>query len=128
MGNHGGLRLADRERHTVTALPPWANSRVARALLDAIVADPPETYARKGNAFGPADARFSASSDSGKLFCRLRRIYREWLEVQLRALDTRFRVTGKWDADGARALQRTEDAEALVRRLIGEAGDKREAA
>jgi hypothetical protein len=70
---------------------------------------------------GPADEKFSASGDSGKLFCRLRRIYRDWFERQLHALDAQFAVVGVWDEDAAKALHRTEDAEGLVRRLLSEA-------
>jgi hypothetical protein len=102
-------------------LPTWARTPAARPLLDAIIANPPESYSRKANIFGPADEKFSATTDSGKLFYRLRRIYRDWFELRLHALDAQFSVVGVWDEEAAKALHRTEDAEALVRRLLSEA-------
>jgi hypothetical protein len=102
-------------------LPTWARTPAARPLLDPIIANPPESYSRKANIFGPADEKFSAKGDNGKLFYRLRRIYRDWFERQLHALDAQFAVVGVWDEDAAKDLHRTEDAEALVRRLLSEA-------
>jgi hypothetical protein len=105
----------------VSPLPTWASTSAARALLDAIMANPPESYSRRASIMGPADEKFSASGDNGKLFYRLRRIYRDWFERQLHALDAQFAVVGVWDEEVAKDLHRTEDAEALVRRLLSEA-------
>jgi hypothetical protein len=108
--------------------PAWAQSKAARELISAIIANPPETYGRKKNIFLPADERFSASTPSGKLFCRLRRLHREGHERQLRALDVQFHVSGVWDDQASRELHGVEDAQALIVRLLSERGEERRAA
>jgi hypothetical protein len=113
---------------TPAHLPAWANNAAAKALIDAILQSPPATYVRKENIFGPADERFSASTPSGKLFCRLRRLHREWHERQLRALDVQFHVSGIWSDQASRELHGVEDAQALIVRLLSERGEERRAA
>jgi hypothetical protein len=108
--------------------PAWAQSKAARELITAILQSPPATYVRKENIFGPAEERFSASTPSGKLFCRLRRLHRDWHERQLRALDVQFHVSGVWDDQASRELHGVEDAQALIVRLLSERGAGEESA
>jgi hypothetical protein len=100
--------------------PAWAQSKAARELISAIVADPPETYVRKENIFGPADERFSASTPSGKLFCRLRRLHREALDKALHADDADYHATGKMGRRFA-DLCAEEAPDALLTRLLATA-------
>lgn len=102
----------------MSALPIWADNKLARALLTEILANPPETYVRSAWGCAPADERFSARTPSGKLVCKLRRMHREWFEREQAALDTQYHVRGVWNQDASNAIHRTEDADALVRRLL----------
>jgi hypothetical protein len=109
------------------SLPTWAATPVARALLDAIIADQPD--------LGPSSytlpSTFGGYREScepryrGKLAAQLRRIHSEWFEREFAKRDEQFRVSGVWDDA---TLHRVEQPDRLITRVLHEAEQQRRAA
>lgn len=107
----------------MTALPAWANTPIGRALVQAILADPPESRQVRDD-WGTRDWR----SYAGKVAGTLRRLHDEWQTRELAKLDRTFAITGVWDDAASRAVLGCEDSNQLIERLLAEAGSAREAA
>lgn len=100
------------------ALPAWAQSAEARALLKQVVAEQPEHRITRGSwVEGGGHARYR-----GEAAAKLRHIYDNWLDRENAALEAQYAVTGKWDQDAANEVFRTEDADTLIARLMGDGG------
>ena len=104
----------------MTNLPTWAQSRIARALLSEIIANPPaETVSRDD--WGSRDTpRYR-----GPLASKLRQLHGEWLEAEYARLDSAYAISGVWNGDYLRYI---EDADSLIGRVLGEGSGQREAA
>jgi hypothetical protein len=110
----------------MTALPQWANTRIGRACIAEIIANPPEGRLVRDD-WGTRDQpEFNAWKRPD--VATLKRLHREWKERELARLDQRFERTGHWDHDAANAIFRMEDADALIGRVLAEAQARSEAA
>jgi hypothetical protein len=99
------------------SLPCWALNSFAHSLIEQIIAERPEPSI--GDAMGFKVATFRATSSASPV-AKLRRLYRDWLDRELAALDAAFHATGVWDQDASRAIYDVEDNDALITRALAE--------
>jgi hypothetical protein len=108
----------------MAALPTWASNPEGRALLQQIVANPPTTRVVHDD-WGRREV-FNAWPC--RAVGKLRRMHLDWVDRQIKALDTQFAVSGHWDEAASRAIFDEEDADQLIARVLREAGQERAAA
>jgi hypothetical protein len=99
------------------ALPRWCLNAYGHALIEQIIAERPEPSI--GDAMGFKVASYRATSSASPV-AKLRTLYRNWLDAELRALDANFHATGVWDQDASRAIYDVEDNDALIARALAE--------
>ena len=112
------------------SLPAWARSEIARQLLAAIVEAPPELHVNSGRLpriYG-SHREPTEPTYTGPIAGRLRRIRKEWIEREYDLLNRQFAATHHWDADSAERILRAETVEAVIGRVLAEAGARKEAA
>jgi len=105
------------------SLPRWADTPLGHELLAAIRRNPPESSLVRDD-WGTRDCpRFT-----GKLAGRLRKMREEWVDREMALLDRQYHATHRWDEEASRTVLGTEEADALVRRVLAEAEQRRAAA
>jgi hypothetical protein len=102
----------------VVNLPPYANTPIGRELIAAIIRERPEYRITRGAWIEGGGTR----SYAGKLAGRLRQLHKEWVEREYDALNRRFAVTHRWDADEAARILGTENGNQLIERVLTERG------
>jgi hypothetical protein len=100
----------------MTALPTWATSPEARALIAQTIASRPTFSITRGQWIeGGGQRRYI-----GRPSARLRRLHRDWLAGELAALDAQYEVTGHFDHEASAAVVGAERPDALIERLLRE--------
>lgn len=95
-------------------LPPYAQSRIGRALVSEIIAEQPSCYVTRGEPYNCG----GRTVYRGKLAGQLRRLHREWMQREFARLDSVFKVSGVYDQTAANAVCGAEEPDALIARLL----------
>jgi hypothetical protein len=107
----------------MTALPPYADNPLGRALIAEIIASQPDSRMIRDD-WGTRDTEHYV----GKPCSLLRRLRKEWVERNYDRLNRTYAITQTWDEAESRRILLCETADELIKRVLAERAEERRAA
>jgi hypothetical protein len=102
------------------ALPAWALNQHGHALVEQIIRERPEPSITRGVWIEGGGVTIYRATSSADPVAQLRRLYKDWLDREISALDAKYHATREWDQEASNQVFRTEDTDKLITRVLRE--------